>query len=136
MLYDLAHVRELCSEVGLPSSPISSNIIQVNLGGDAVLEILNWEAESNCLIGFAGTPWHFHGDTIFADGRGYYVDVDYLNIISGLADGTILICEVWVSGNLADRELIHCAFNDEFKYTQQGEEFRIRRAATILCPAS
>lgn len=127
MRYDLKLIRELCQDLGLHSSFRSDDLLAIGLGEDCVLVFQNAERDDDCLIAFDGTPWHTHGVFIFADGRGYYTEMDYLDVVSGLKDGRILICEKWLAGSLVDRWLIHQDFNDEFKYMDEKEEVRVHR---------
>lgn len=127
MRYDLKLIHELCQELGLRSSFRSDDLLAIDLQKDCVLVFQNAERDEDCLVAFDGTPWHTHEVFIFADCRGYHAEMNYLDVVSGLKDGVILICERWVADRLVDRWLIHRAFNDEFIYMDAGEEFRVRR---------
>jgi hypothetical protein len=129
MRYDLKLIHELCQELGLRSSYRSVDLLTIELGGDCVLLFQNAERDEDCLVAFDGTPWHTHDVFVFVDGRGYYTEMDYLDVMSGLKDGRILVCERWLAGRLVDRWLIHREFNDEFKYMDAGEEIRVIRPA-------
>lgn len=101
---------------------------------------VNYENDEHSLIGFddeADLPhprtafragWHCHGDFGAADPRGRYVALDYLTVVSGLADGTVLVCERWRGAQLRRRSLIHRDYSDEFDYLEIGDEVRVRRA--------
>lgn len=132
MRYDLKIIHELCQELGLRSSVRSGSLVDVELGEDCVLFFENADGEDDCRVGFHGTSWHTHGDFIFADGRGYFSELSYLDVITGLKDGAILICERWRDGRLLDRWLVHRDFNSEFKYMDEGEEVRVRRPIVSL----
>ena len=54
--------------------------------------------------------------------------MSYPDIIVGLSDGTLLVAEQYLGGRLVDRWLIHKAYNDEFKYIEEGEHIIVRRA--------
>jgi hypothetical protein len=127
MRYDLKLIHELCQELGLRSSFRSDDMLAIELGEDCVLVFQNAKRDEDCLVAFDGTPWHTHDVFVFVDGRGYYTEMDYLDVVSGLKDGRILVCERWLGGRLVDRELIHRDFNDEFKYMDEKEEVRVRR---------
>jgi hypothetical protein len=127
MRYDLKLIHKLCQELGLRSSFRLDDLLAIELGKDCVLVFQNAERDEDCLIAFDGTPWHTHDVFVFVDGRGYYTEMDYLDVISGLKDGRILVCERWLEGRLIDRWLIHRDFNDEFKYMDEKEEVRVRR---------
>jgi hypothetical protein len=62
------------------------------------------------------------------DSQRSYIEMNYLDIVSGLKDGSILVGELWNRDELKDRWLIHCNYNDEFKCMQEGEEIRVWRA--------
>jgi len=127
MRYDLKLIHELCRELGLRSNFRSDDLLAIELAEDCLLVFQNAERDEDCLVAFDGTPWHTHDVFMFADGRGYYTEMDYLDVVSGLKDGRILICELWMDGRLIDRWLIHRDFNDEFKYMDEKEEVRVRR---------
>ena len=124
--------------------------VEVDLGQGAVLCFQNSDHEPDCLIGFltlgpcgaandnrnaedyefGGVDWHTHFDHLtFTDARGYYVKLDYLDLVVGLKEGRILICEREVEGRTADRSLIHSEYAD-FRYHQEGERIVVRRAVT------
>jgi hypothetical protein len=127
--YDLNLIHQLCGEIGL-SGRIDGDQAQIDLGQGAVLCFLNAERDEDCRIEFLGTPWHVHDDLMFADGRGNYVELDYLNLVTGLKDGQVLVCERLQRGRVADRSLVHRDYNDELKYMEEGEQIIIRRVST------
>jgi hypothetical protein len=131
MRYDLDFVSQMCRECGL-SARMDDQRIEVDLGQGAILCFQNAVLDEDCLIGFLGTPWHYHGDCVFADARGYHVELDYLDIIVALKEGRVLVCERQVEGRTVDRWLIHSKYNDEFEYIQEGEQIVVRRAAPAL----
>ena len=135
MRYDLDLVYEMCLEIGLSAHLTTDQRVEIDLGKGAILCVLNAEREEDCLIGFLGTPWHVHDNPMFADAHGY-IEVDYLNLIVGLKEGEILICEQEVEGRMVDRWLIHSRYNDEFEYLDEGERNIIRRAMTRPMNAS
>jgi exosome complex RNA-binding protein Rrp42 (RNase PH superfamily) len=94
MRYDLDRVRQLCKEVGLCIGTSSPDELAIELAESVRMTFRNAVQDENCLVGFNGTPWHTHGDFIFVDGHGNYVETDYLDVIAGLADGRILVCEL------------------------------------------
>lgn len=128
MRYDLELVTELCREVGLSARMESGQRVDIDLGQGAILCFQNAEREEDCLIGFLGMPWHAHDKLMFGDSRGYYVELDYLNLLTGLMDGRVLLCEQEVAGRTVDRWLVHSEYNDEFKYLEEGERIIVRRA--------
>jgi hypothetical protein len=131
MRYDLELIYQLCCEIGL-SARMADQRVEVDLGQGAVLCFQNAEREEDCLIGFLETPWHTHDHLMFGDARGNYIEIDHLNLLTGLQDGRVLVCEREVEGRTVDRWLIHSKYNNEFKYLQEGERILIRRAATHL----
>jgi hypothetical protein len=126
--YDLKLVHELCGELGLRSQVIPGDSVEVDLGGEAVLCFINSEHEKDCLVGFKDTPWHFHDGLCFADARGHVTELNYLDVLTALKEGKVLVCEQRKSGSLTDRSLVHSEFNDELRYMQDGDELRIWRA--------
>jgi hypothetical protein len=124
--YDLKLIHELCQELGFNSHQ-SGERLELELS-EGILCFQNAERDEDCLIGFESTPWHYHDDLMVADGRGFYLELSYLDIVTGLKDGSVLICELWREGQLCDRWLIHRDYNDEFKYMENTEEIRIHRA--------
>ena len=126
--YDLQLIHELCSELNLRSTVVSDDLLELDLGGDAVLCFVNSKDEKDCLIGFKGTPWHAHDDFVFTDDRGYVTQLNYLDVLTGLKEGKVLVCELWHSGSLSDPWLVHCEFNDELNYMQEGDEIRVWKA--------
>jgi len=94
------------------------------------LLFVNAEREDDCLMEFEGTPWHCHDDLVFSDPHGYYIEMNYFDVLTGLAEGTVLVCELWTNGTLSDRWLVHRDYVDEFRHLQIGDEIRIRP----LCP--
>ena len=79
---------------------------------------------------FKGTPWHTHADIAFEDGQGNSIELHYLDLVPGLKDGRILVCERLQDGETKDRWLIHRDCNgmkNELKYMPEGEELRVFR---------
>ena len=131
MPYDLDLVHQLCHEVGLRSIMRSQERLEIDLGQSLVLCFLNSERDQDCLVAFEGTPWHAHGDFTFTDRHGNCVDLSYLDIVTGLKDGHVLVCERWHDEKLVDRWLIHRDCNDEFGYMKEGDEIRVRSFAGV-----
>ena len=129
MRYDLERAHRLCGQIGLRSGMSSADELTIELAEGVKLIFRNDERDDDCLVGFSGTPSHTHGDFTFVDGRGNYLEMGYLDVIAGLADGRILVCERSTSGALADRWLIHRDCNDEFKHMEPGEQLSVWRPA-------
>jgi hypothetical protein len=123
--YDLKLIHDLCVEVGFHSHIQSEDRIEIELGKGAILLFLNAAHDEDCLVCFEGTPWHTHDTIMFADNDGRNIEVDYLNLVTGLKNGLILICESWIEGQLSDRWLIHRDYNDELRYLSKNEEIRV-----------
>jgi hypothetical protein len=128
MPYDLKIIRERSQELGFLSHVRSEDVLGVEVGKGIALLFQNLDQGNDCIIGFEGTPWHFHDDIQFADGQGYYLDMTYLDLLTALKDGTVLVAELRRQGQLVERWLIHQKFNDEFKYVEPGEEIKVFRA--------
>ncbi|MEO0479365.1 MAG: hypothetical protein AAF196_07790 [Planctomycetota bacterium] len=126
MRYDIGTIADLCREIGLRCVVESPDVVDISLEEDVVLRFENLDGSDDCMVSFAGSNWHAHGDLGFCDHRGYNVDLDYLSVITGISDGTILVCEQWKRGALADRWLVHREYVDEFRFLEDGEEIRIR----------
>jgi hypothetical protein len=134
--YDLRLIQELCIELNLRSSIVADDSVEVDLGADALLCFVNSQNDKDCLVGFKGTPWHAHDDLVFTDHRGYFTKLNYLDVLTGLREGKVLVCELWHSAALADRWLVHSQFNDELRYMRDGDEIRIWRAPRDARPAA
>lgn len=128
MRYDLDLVNQLCREIALMVQMDTADRVEIDLGRNAVLCFQNAEREDDCLIGFLGMPWHVHDNLIFVDARGNYIELDYLNLLTGLKDGRVLIREREVKGRTEDLWLVHSDYNDEFKYLEEDERIIVRRA--------
>jgi len=126
--YDLELIAELSEEVGLGSVTRAPGEATIELQEGVALLFRNLDEEDDCVMGFVGTSWHTHGGLMCSDRHGSYVELGYLDIVAGLANGTVLICELWARSKLSDRWLVHKDYVDEFKYLQPGEEVRIRMA--------
>jgi len=128
MRYDLDLANVVCSEQGFPIVQARDRL-EVSLSKDAVLCIQNCEREEDCLIGFKDTPWHTHNDFMFVDPRGRYTEMSYLDVLAGLGDGSILVCELRSLGAIEDRWLIHREYNDEYTNMQLSDQIVVFRAA-------
>ncbi len=127
MRYDLALICEFCREIGLSARIDADQRVEVDLGYGAILCFQNADCEEDCLIGFFGTPWHTH-DELTVGTTSTSIEFDYLDLLVGLKQGVLLICEREVDGRIADRWLIHNEHNDEFKYIEEGERIIVRRS--------
>jgi len=132
MRYDLDLIDQLCREIGLLVH-MDINRVEIDLGRGAVLCFQNAEREQDCLIGFLGMPWHTHDNLMFADARSD-IELDYLDLLTGLKEGRVLVCDREVGGRTVDRWLVHNEYNDEFKYLEEGERIIVRRATIQAAP--
>lgn len=127
MRYDFVMITELCLEVGLHAVARSSNEVAIELENGVALVFVNAEREEDSLVGFEDGEWHYHDDLMCSDRHGFHIELGYLDVLTGLADGSVLLCEEWVRGALRERSLVHRDYVDEFRYMEEGEEIRIRR---------
>ncbi len=127
MTYDLDIIKELCGELGLRTVPRPDDRVAVELEHGVVLIFVNADKEDDAFIGFEDVGWHFHGSLACSDRHGFWKEVGYLDILIGLADGTILTCEAWSHGVMKMRSLVHRDFVDEFRFLKEEDEVRIRR---------
>jgi len=127
MRYDFDMITELCRELGLQAVARSASEVAIELEKGVALVFVNAEREEDSLVGFDGGEWHYHDDLMCSDRHGFHIELGYLDVLTGLADGSVLLCEEWVHGALRERLLVHRDYVDEFRYMQEGEEIRIRR---------
>jgi hypothetical protein len=128
MRFDLDLVAQLSHEVGLWACTISDQRVDVDLGHGTILTFQNDERDEHCLFGILDSPWHVHDKLMSADPRGYHVELDYLDVLTGLAEGRILICEQQSDGKTLEISLIHSEYNDEFRHLAENERLIVRRA--------
>jgi len=129
MRYDLKTAHTRCSELGLTSAIQAGDRLEIAVAPGIALCLQNSETDQDCLLGFEGTPWHTHDDLMFSDSHGNFVEMSYLEMLACLADGRLLVCELWKNEAVNDRWLIHRDCNDEFKHMEPGEEIRVFRVA-------
>ena len=130
MRYDLDMINELCSELGFRTVPRSSSEVAIELEEGVILVFVNAEREEDSLVGFEGGEWHYHDDFMCSDRHGFHIKLGYLDVLTGLADGSVLLCEQWIHGVRGERSLVHRDYVDEFLYMQNGEEIRIRSVSS------
>lgn len=129
MAYDFELIKTLLSPLRGARFVERPDSLAAEFADGVTLRFENAEIDANSLVRFDGTDWHHHGDFIFADADGNFATLEYGDVLLGLVDGTILVCERWAKGQLADRWLIHSRYADELRDIEQGEEIRIRRIA-------
>jgi hypothetical protein len=127
MHFNLQELLQHCRILGLSAQLESADTLVLSPQHGIRLILSNIENEDS-IVGFEGTPWHTHDQFIFSGQEGRYIELQWHEVLSGLAKGSILICELWQAGALQDRWLIHKDFSDEFQYMEPGEEIRVWRA--------
>lgn len=129
MRYDLNKIHARCEKIGLNSTLRSAEELAVELAKGVVLRFYSSQKGGDGMVQFEGTPWHSHGALIFTDSHGYETEMRFLDIVSGLAEGRILVCEKWSRGELVDRWLDHQDYVGPFRHMKEGDEVRIWRIA-------
>lgn len=129
MQYDLELIADLCREVGFPVLPSPENSVRVDLGSSVCLEFVNWPDKDDCLLGFPDTGWHTHDDLLLVTRDHCERSFDQMDVITGLANGKLLICEKRSNGTIEDRELVlpDIDVSEELEFNQKIE-IRVRRA--------
>lgn len=127
MYYDLDIIEEHCEELGFPSRRASSDSVNVQIREGVTLEFHNLRDTEDTLVGFSGTPFHFHGKATLNTGDSTYVELDELDVLKGIRSGEILIVEQHINGSLNDRWIAHKHEKIDVKYIEPGEEMRIYR---------
>jgi len=129
MICDFKLIIQFCNELGFEQIIENNDSVEIKLFDEAKLVFENLHEENDSLVGFAGTPWHTHDTLTFADKNGFYIEMNYLDILDGLKMGTVLVCEQFIGNNLIDRYLVHRDYFDEIRFIDKNEEIRIRRIA-------
>jgi hypothetical protein len=136
MIYDLKLLHDYCHELGYVSSICvedSQEELKIELKKSCVLIFRNYQNSDgfkDCLIAFDSdgkVNWHMHGDPLMFSNGHDYVQIDCLELLSGLKEGIILVCDTWKNGQLHDRALIHHEFHDFFETMEMDEEFSVYR---------
>jgi hypothetical protein len=79
-----------------------------------------------------GGCWHTHDDFLVRATSDEYFDVCYVDIITGLAERRVLLCERWESGQVTNREFVaDSGYVYDLSDFRDGEEIRVRPAALI-----
>ena len=136
MRYDLNLIHELCGDIGFASTIRSPEELVIELADGVALRFCNSDNEKDRRVQFEGTPWHMHGDFIFEDSHGYQTEMSYLNVVTGLAEGCILVCEKWKRGELVDRWLDHQDYLRPIRFMAEGDEVRIWRISRQIPSSS
>ncbi len=78
-MFDLRTLKEFAEELGYHAVFCGEDILEVHAGESIVLEFVNMPADDDTLVGFKGTPWHYHGEAMFGTGHRTYVELDELS---------------------------------------------------------
>lgn len=106
-MYDFELIEEFCAEVGYLTNYKNPETFVVSLGEDIELTFFNSEKEDNCLVQFNVSDWHEHEPFIFDNYRDHCLELDYLDVLKGLAEGQIFVCDRISNGEVVERSLIH-----------------------------
>ncbi|MBV1872531.1 MAG: hypothetical protein KUG83_08295 [Gammaproteobacteria bacterium] len=129
MIYDLKLIAELSKELGFNKVKSTEDLVEIEIFENASLVFQNIDGGTDSLVGFRDAPSHSHGDMMFSGPEGRYIEMPYVDIISEIRKGKVLVCELHNSGILKDRFLVHKDLVDEFKYMEPGDEIRVRQCA-------
>lgn len=130
MPIDLERIAQLGGELGLEVRRVPLDQVDLVLEPGVVLVFRNLSGTADSLAGFEGFGWHFHGELEYVDRRGRVADLGYLDVLTGLVDGRVLVCERVMAGRISDLWLVHRDGVDEFAGLHAGEEIRVRRIAS------
>ena len=125
MHFRLNELATLAADLGLDAHRVEENRLNVRVA-DAVLAFCNL-ADEGSLVGFDGTPWHYHDVAQFETGAGTYIDCSERDILIGLAAGELVIVSQLVAGELRDRWIGYIKEPLDLTYMRRGEELRIQR---------
>ncbi len=129
MAYDFDLVRTLSGRFEAKLSTQGTDTLEIDFGQEVILCFVNAPKDQDSLIGFKGTPWHAHDSIGFSGPDGNWIELDYGDVLIGLADGSVLVCERWAGGHIHDRWLIHSKYFDELGHMHAGDEIRVKRVA-------
>jgi hypothetical protein len=127
--YDLDLVETLSENLVRIGFLREADRVEIEFQPGMVLCFVNHPRDPESLIGFKGTPWHVHGAFKFMDKDYNYIEMDYGDMILGLTEGTVLVCERWHQGQLINRWLTHIEYSDEFGNLKYTDELRFKRLA-------
>ena len=129
MTYDLELLQESALSCGFKVNDVAENILKVELMPGVVLGFQNYEDPEESLIGFQNVGWHTHGDLNFSDKEGRYLELEYINLLTELKAGNVLVCDEYCAGTLRNRSLVHRKYSDEVRFMKPGDEIRFRQCA-------
>jgi hypothetical protein len=125
--FRLDEIEQLARELGFDAHRVDAQRVDVPMA-DAVLAFCNLE-EDDSLVGFDGTPWHFHDEVQFENVDGTYSAWDGPDVLLGLAVGELVVVSHFVAGEVQDRWLSHVDEPLDVKHVWRGEELRVVRLA-------
>jgi hypothetical protein len=118
----------LCSTLGFPGVQ-DDHSIDITLADNAVLNFANLVEDSDSIIGFRDTPWHFHDQLMLMTGASTYIELDELELLQSIRAGDVVIISRYQFGVLEDRWLAHKLEPLDIQHIEQGEELRVLRVA-------
>jgi len=127
MKYDFNFLEEYFMNYNVSIKNDNNEFLEITLDKEVTLHFQNAENENDSLIAFINGEWHCHDDLMFSGKNGYYTDLNYIDFISEIIKGNILICLLYVAGELKDVYPVHKDYFDEFDYMEFGEELRIKK---------
>lgn len=129
MHYQLDEIAQLARELGFDARRVDNHRVDVQVA-DAILAFCNLP-EDDSLVGFEGTPWHFHEQVTFRNVDGTYSEWDGPDVLLGLAVGELVVLSHVVAGEVRDRWLAHVDEPLDVKEVGRGEELRVVRPAAM-----
>lgn len=127
MKLELDIIAGLTKDLGFSSRFGNLNELEIEMSPGIIFIFKNIENEDDNAFGFQDTPWHSHDKLSLMVGDDSYIELNDIEIIVGIKEGNVLLCEQYVNGILTDRWLRHKNEKDDNKYIEAGEEIRIRR---------
>lgn len=98
MKLELEIIAEFAKELGFVCKFDNPNQINIEFSPGIIFVFENIENEDDNVFGFQGTPWHSHDKLILTTENNSYIELKDIEIIEGIQDGTILLCEQYQSG--------------------------------------
>ncbi len=127
MKYDFLFITDYFKDYNVTIENNNNEFLEITLEKGTTICFHNAENENDSLIVFIGGLWHCHDDLIFSDINGFYTELNYIDFLSEIINGNILICSRYVDGKIIDIYPLHKDYFNEFKYMQSGEELRIKK---------
>lgn len=127
MKYDFNFLEDYFKDYNVTINIDGDTSFKITLDQEVTIYFQNAENEDDLLIAFVNGEWHCHGDIIFSGKNGYYISLNYIDFISEIIEGNVLICLLYSAGKLKDIFPIHKNYFDELDYMEFGEELRIKK---------